>query len=52
MDYVKGFLDFVFDATKSLLSRLLLLLLFLFLAFVVDDYFQFSYNISLFVSLF
>ena len=47
MDYIKGFLDFVFDATKSLFSRLLLLLLFLFLAFVVDDYFQFSYNYRL-----
>ena len=47
IEYIKEFLDFIFDATKSLFSRLMILALFLIGIYLVDDYFQFSYNYRL-----
>lgn len=47
MEYITGFLSFVFDTTKSLFSRLLILIFFLSGIILIDDYFQFSHNYRL-----
>lgn len=47
MEYINGFLNFIFDTTKSLFIRLLLLSIFFFCVVLVDDYFQFSHNYRL-----